>query len=213
MNALVEVTAASRTHGTVQVLAPTSLCLGAGQGAAVVGANGAGKSTLLRLVAGTDTPTAGTVTVLGLAAVDARLRRRTQVSRLLGAAPTYPDLTVAEHLRLVEVAWGGHHPGPGVDEALAGAHLERVRDQYPGELSSGESQLFALALTLYRPAALVLLDEPEQRLDAVWRDVARRLVLAALDRGRTVLAATHDPGLRDALADRGPVVELAAPAR
>ncbi|PFG42523.1 ABC-type multidrug transport system ATPase subunit [Isoptericola jiangsuensis] len=213
MTALVEVSAASRTHGTVEVLAPTSLRLHAGQGAAVVGPNGAGKSTLLRLVAGTDTPTSGRVEVLGLPAAEARRRRRAQVARLLGAAPTYPDLTVAEHLRLVRVAWGGHHPGPDVDDALAGAHLDRVRDQYPGELSSGESQLFALALTLYRPAAVVLLDEPEQRLDAAWRDVARQLVLAALDQGRAVLAATHDPGLRDALADHGPVVELAAPAR
>lgn len=205
---LVEVDAATRTYGTVQVLGPTSWTLHAGQGCAVVGANGAGKSTLLQLVAGTDTPTSGTVRTLGLPAHEARLSRRAEVARLLDGLATYDDLTVAEHLRLIQVAWTGRHTGPDVDEALATAHLDRVADQYPGELSSGERQMFALAATLYRPSSLVILDEPEQRLDAVWREVARSLISAALDSGRAVLAATHDPAFREILTARGDVVEL-----
>lgn len=208
---LVEVREATRTHGSVQVLAPTSLTLPAGEAAVVVGANGSGKSTLLRLVAGVDEPTSGSVRTLGLAAPRARLHRREDVTLLLEGLPTYRDLTVAEHLRLISSAWAGRHVLPGVDETLAEAELERVRDQFPSELSSGEGQLFALATTLYRPARLVLLDEPEQRLDARWRAVARRLVSRALDAGRTVLVATHDSGLRDDVAARGQVVELAAP--
>jgi len=195
----------------VQVLGPTSLTLGPGEAAAVVGPNGSGKSTLLRLVAGKDEPTSGDVRVLGLPAGQARLRRREDVAVLLGGLSAYPDLTVAEHLRLVASAWAGRHPGPGVDEALEAAELGRVRDQLPGELSSGEGQMFALATTLYRPARLVLLDEPEQRLDARWRAVARRLVAGALDAGRALLVATHDPDLRADLARRGREVELAAP--
>ncbi len=208
---LVDVEAATRTHGSVQVLAPTSLRVRAGEAAAVVGPNGSGKSTLLRLVAGADEPTSGSVRTLGLPAHEARLRRREHVALLLGGLPTYHDLTVAEHLRLVSVAWAGRHPGPSVDDALEEAELVRVRDQFPGELSSGESQMFALAATLYRPARLVVLDEPEQRLDARWRAVARRLVGRAIDQGRALVVATHDAGLRADLAARGRVVELAAP--
>lgn len=208
---LVDVEAATRTHGTVQVLAPTSLRVRAGEAVAVVGPNGSGKSTLLRLVAGVDEPTSGTVRTLGLPAGEARQRRREDLALLLGGLSTYQDLTVAEHLRLVSVAWAGRHPGPSVDEALAAAELTRVRDQFPGELSSGESQMFALATTLYRPARLVVLDEPEQRLDARWRAVARRLVRRALDQGRALVVATHDAELRAELAARGQVVELAAP--
>ncbi|MFE5308349.1 ATP-binding cassette domain-containing protein [Isoptericola sp. NPDC056578] len=208
---LVDVRAATRTHGTVQVLGPTSLTLGPGEAAAVVGPNGSGKSTLLRLVAGKDEPTSGDVRVLGLPAGQARLRRREDVALLLGGLSAYPDLTVAEHLRLVASAWSGRHRGPDVETALAEAELDRVRDQLPGELSSGEGQMFALATTLYRPARLVLLDEPEQRLDARWRAVARRLVAGALDAGRALLVATHDPDLRADLARRGREVELAAP--
>ena len=208
---VVEIDGASRTHGTVEVLAPTSLTVVPGQAVAVVGPNGSGKSTLLRLVAGKDAPTTGSVRVLGLPATEARRRRREEVALLLGGLSAYPDLTVAEHLRLVSSAWAGRHPGPGVDEALAEAELERVRDQLPGELSSGESQLFALATTLYRPARLVVLDEPEQRLDARWRAVARRLVGRAADAGRALVVATHDPDLRADLAARGGEVALAAP--
>ncbi|WP_166846308.1 ATP-binding cassette domain-containing protein [Isoptericola sp. BMS4] len=208
---IVEVDSATRTHGTVEVLGPTSLRLAPGEARAVVGPNGSGKSTLLRLVAGKDAPTSGRVEVLGLPAVEARRRRRADVALLLGGLAAYPDLTVAEHLRLVSSAWAGRHRGPGVDEALADAELTRVRDQLPGELSSGESQMFALVTTLYRPSRLVLLDEPEQRLDARWRAAARRMVARAADAGRTVLVATHDPDLRADLARRGGEVELAAP--
>ena len=209
--AVVEVDRATRTYGTVEVLAPTSLTVAPGQAVAVVGPNGSGKSTLLRLVAGRDDPTAGSVRVLGLPAPEARRRRREDVAQLLGGLAAYPDLTVAEHLRLVSSAWAGRHPGPSVEDALAAAELDRVRDQLPGELSSGEGQMFALAATLYRPARLVLLDEPEQRLDARWRSVARRLIGRAADAGRALVVATHDADLRADLAERGREVVLSAP--
>jgi len=207
--AVVEVEAATRTLGTVEVLRPASFRVRPGEAAVIVGPNGSGKSTLLRLVAGLDEPTSGTVRTFGRPAVESRTRRREDVALLLGGPPAYHDLTVAEHFRLISVAWSGRHPGPSVEEALAQAELTRVRDQFPGELSSGESQLFALAAALYRPARLVVLDEPEQRLDASWRTVARRLVAGALDHGRAVVVATHDPHLREALVPRGAVVELA----
>lgn len=222
---LVHVQEATRTHGTVQVLPPTSFTLEPCQAGVVVGANGSGKTTLLRLVAGLDLPSSGNVEVLGLPAGEARVRCRQDIVLLLDGLPTYPDLTVSEHLALVASAWGSRHvlgsrPAPSVDDALAAAGLARVRDQYPGELSSGESQMFALVCTLYRPGALVVLDEPEQRLDAGWRARCRDLLLAALDDGRTLVVATHDDGLRSALTGhrpdgsrRGVEVALAAPQR
>lgn len=217
---VVEVRGATRTHGTVQVLAPTTWSLAPGRAAAIVGPNGSGKTTLLRLVAGADLPTTGSVATFGAPANVSRQRRREDLALLLDGLPTYPDLTVAEHLALVAAAWGPRHPGPGVAAWLERAGLTRVRDQHPAELSSGEGQMFALACTLYRPARLVVLDEPEQRLDARWRELVRSLLVAALDAGRSVVVATHDPGLRAALtapgpdgAPRGVEVTLAAPDR
>ncbi len=225
MTAVVDVQEATRVHGTVQVLPPTSFALAAGQAGVLVGPNGSGKTTLLRLIAGLDLPSSGSVDVLGTTAAVARTKRRADVVVLLDGLPSYPDLTVTEHLTLVASAWADRHllgdrPAPSVDDALAAAGLSRVHDQYPGELSSGESQMFALACSLYRPGALVVLDEPEQRLDADWRARCRDLLLAALDAGRTLVVATHDEGLRHALTGpapdgslRGIEVVLAAPRR
>lgn len=223
--ALIQVREASRTYGTVQVLPPASFDLGPGRAAVLVGPNGSGKTTLLRLLAGLDAPSSGSVSVFGRPAVEARMCRRADIVLLLDGLPTYPDLTVAEHLALVAAAWGSRHvlgdrPAPGIDDALGAAGLGRVRDQYPGELSSGESQMFALVCALYRPGALIILDEPEQRLDTRWRERCRDLLLAALDAGRTLVVATHDEGLRAALTSVGPggeprgvEVALAAPQR
>ncbi|GAB2473609.1 ABC transporter ATP-binding protein [Xylanimonas ulmi] len=222
---VVSVREATRAHGAVEALGATSAEVGPGEALVVAGRNGSGKTTLLRLVAGADLPTSGAVDVLGMPAFEARRRRREDLAVLLDGLPAYPDLTVAEHLALIAAAWGPRHrlgarPAPGVDDTLAAAGLTRVRDQYPGELSSGESQMFALACTLYRPAAVVVLDEPEQRLDADWRERARAMLRAALDAGRTLVVATHDLAFRADLTGerpgggrRGREVELAAPTR
>ena len=201
---VVDIATATRTHGSVQVLAPVSARVKAGQALVLNGPNGSGKSTLLRLIAGIDRPTTGRVDVLGQPASQARRSRRADLAVLLDGLPAYPDLTVAEHLEMIAAAWGARHqlgnrPAPSVPDALAQAGLTRVAQQYPAELSSGEAQMFALTCTLYRPGALVIVDEPEQRLDDSWRALARSLLVQARDAGRTVVVATHDLELRDAL--------------
>ena len=82
------------------------------------------------------------------------------------------------------------------------------RDAVPHELSSGQSQLFRLALTLFRPSRLLILDEPEQRLDTAKRALLSDLVRARADGGTTVVMASHDPAVTAAVADV--VVDLVA---
>ncbi|MDY0913300.1 ABC transporter ATP-binding protein [Rathayibacter festucae] len=77
--------------------------------------------------------------------------------------------------------------------------------RFPHELSSGQTQLLSLALVLARPGEVLLLDEPEQRLD-VDRVPLVIEVLREAARGRAVLIATHNPLLTSALATR--VLEL-----
>lgn len=205
---VVNICGAARTRGTVEVLSPVTTSVRGGQALAVTGPNGSGKSTLLRMIAGLDQPSSGTIELLGVPAATARRTKRAQLAVLIDGLSAYPDLTVAEHFELVASAWGQRHflgdrPAPAVDTALADAGLTRVADQYPGELSSGEAQMFALACTLYRPGAVVIVDEPEQRLDGHWRALSRSLLADALDAGRTVVVATHDAELRNMLARSG----------
>src|SRR6478672_10986682 len=92
-------------------------------------------------------------------------------------------------------------------DRLGIAHLD---DRFPHELSSGQEQLFRLALTFSRPASVVLLDEPEQRLDTGKRQVVAELIRERTESGATVVMACHDPELTSTLASR--VVDV-VPAR
>ena len=99
----------------------------------------------------------------------------------------------------------------GAEFSLA-EHLLHLRsighldERFPHELSSGQSQLFQLALVLFRPSQVLLLDEPEQRLDTDKRVIVADLLAARRDRGDTLVLACHDPLMTDALADQ--VIDL-----
>lgn len=151
-------------RGTV-VLPATSLALDAGGAAVVTGANGSGKTTLLSVLAGREAPSEGRVSVEGIAADerDARFRRR--VTSLLGTPPMARELTLGENLAMVQASWGRPGPLGGGRELVERLRLGRLAGRLPHELSSGEGQTFALAMVLARPASVVLLDEPERRLD------------------------------------------------
>lgn len=187
---------------------------------ALRGANGSGKTTLLRVIAGLLEPTSGRVHVDGLVPDDRDRRFRRALAALIGPPMTARDLTIAEHLRFVAATWGS---GPRAAGGIAEGLLEELdiaplARRYPHELSSGQSQLMAIGLTLARPARVLALDEPEQRLDP---DRLER-VIDALGRrvadGAAIVVATHSPRLADALAtatvdlDDGAAPAAAAPA-
>lgn len=185
------------------LLAPVTLGVEAGQALAVRGPNGSGKTTLLRTVAGLTAPTVGTVLVGGLPPDDRDVRFRSRLAALVGPPPLAGNLTLLEHLALVGASWGASVPsatGRGRD-LLAALGAERLAARFPHELSSGQGQLFALALTLVRPFDVLLLDEPEQRLDPDRLEAVARLVRTRVDAGAALLVASHSPVFVDLVAD------------
>lgn len=176
----------------------------AGEILAITGANGSGKTTLLRVLAGIIAPTAGAVTILGRAPDDRDRRYRASLAALIGPPQTARDLTVVEHLQFVAATW---HARAAAAREQADALLEEfaitsLARRFPHELSSGQSQLVALALTLARPAQVLLLDEPEQRLDPERLGMVIEAVRARADGGTAVVIATHSPRLLEELTDR-----------
>ena len=184
--------------GKLSILRDISFALEVGQTAAIVGASGSGKSTLLGILAGLDTPSAGTVQLAGqdLFALDedqrAALRAR-HVGFVFQSFQLMPNLTALENVMLpLELA--------GVPDARAQATvmLQRVglgeRLQHrPKVLSGGEQQRVALARAFVVKPDLLLADEPTGSLDHATGAAIMDLMFALnREQGTTLVLVTHD---------------------
>jgi ABC-2 type transport system ATP-binding protein len=203
---LLRVTGLGRSFAGRAVLSGIDLQVGAGQAVALVGPNGSGKTTLLRCVAGLDRPTAGRVELCGVPLREHDPQARRQVAAVLDDIDFFVDLSVHEHLALLMCAHGDDDPDQHASDLLAEAGLAGAADQLPVGLSSGQRRRLALTTCFARPRTLVLLDEPEQRLDRAGRRWLTGRLQAEKAAGRGVLFASHDRGLVRAVADQ--VLEL-----
>ncbi|MFB9720837.1 heme ABC exporter ATP-binding protein CcmA [Planobispora longispora] len=181
------------------VLQGVDLDVARGEIVAVTGPNGVGKSTLLRCLAGLRTADAGEIAVLGGPPRDEPAFWR-DVAQAGDEPAWYPGLTVREHLELM----GAVHSAPRmtVGAALAAFGLEPRADAAPFALSTGQRQRLTLAMTLLRPSRVLLLDEPERGLDTEFRERLAAILRDYAAGGGTVVMATHDPGLAEAVRSR-----------
>jgi ABC-type lipoprotein export system ATPase subunit len=190
-------------EGGVVALQGLTLEVREGETCVVLGPSGSGKSTLLRLLAALDTPTAGSVRVLGRDL--ARLGRRERAAyraEVLGYADQHYWRALAAELEVRELV--GLQLGlAGVPRherfGRAGELLERVglldrAAAHPGELSGGEQQRVAICAALAHRPKLLLADEPTGELDAAnARLVYEGIAELASDSGTTTVLVSHDP--------------------
>lgn len=174
--------------------APIDLSVSPGNAVFVVGVNGAGKSTFLRTCLGLHPPIDGYVRLMGKNPNPASPSQRTAVARDLGEEAFFPALSVREHLSMVCFGHGVDE-GPILDPLLSALGLDAVSDAIPDRLSSGQRRRLALAAVLVRPRRLLVLDEPEQRLDMSARAVLAERLLLEREAGCGLLIASHDPAL------------------
>ncbi|MEV3913467.1 ABC transporter ATP-binding protein [Streptomyces canus] len=163
-----------------------SFRLPTGRISALVGPNGAGKSTLLAIAAGLLRRTSGTLTVLGGAPGETRDR----IAYLAQNKPLYPQLTIAETLRM------GAELNPARWDAARAARIVEQGDLDPKSrirgLSGGQRTRVALALALGKRPELMLLDEPMADLDPLARhELMGTLMADAAERGTSVLMSSH----------------------
>lgn len=212
MDLVIELYEVGVVANDVTLLAPVSVTTRAGRALIVRGRNGTGKSTLLRVLAGVRKPSSGRVHIAGevVAERDRRFRRR--VAAMIGLPPMAPDLTVLDHITLVATTWLDDP-----DEAAALARsvvaelgLDALMERFPHELSSGQTQLFGLALVLARPFEVLILDEPEQRLDPEHVESVVRVLRSRRDAGATLVIATHSAALAEGVADQTLSLDAAA---
>jgi len=204
---LLSAAALSVGYGGTPVCGPVDLVLEAGRALAVVGPNGAGKSTLLRTLAGLLPPLAGSVAFEGSPVDEREPGFRRDVAAVLDDDAFFAALTGREHLLLTARGHGVAEPDDVVADEVAAFGLADRIDALPSALSSGQRRRLALAAAFVRPARLLLLDEPERRLDTGMRTRLGARLAARRDAGAAVLFASHDPALVAALADEVLVVD------
>ncbi|MFI8853140.1 ATP-binding cassette domain-containing protein [Streptomyces sp. NPDC053499] len=204
---LLRLSGVSRRYGERQALHPLDLELFPGACTALFGHNGSGKSTLLRLACGRDRPTTGTALFDGRPVDEDDPQVRARVAVTGDTVAFYPDLTVREHLELITVAHGVAAADGWIGQVLADRRLTDHADQPPSALSSGQTQALQLAAALVRPRDLLVLDEPEQRLDPSARTRLAELLRGEKADGVAVLLATHQAELVHAVADHVVVLE------
>ena len=207
----VTATSLTRTYGeggsAVHALRGVLLEVPEGQFTAVMGPSGSGKSTLMHLLAGLDTPDAGSVRIAGEDITRmsdrelTRLRRR-HIGFVFQSFNLLPTLSAQENV-LLPLAIAGRKPEPAaVDELMERMGLAERRDHKPAQLSGGQQQRVAVARALVTRPTVLFADEPTGNLDSAAGADVLSLLRDAVDLGgQTTVMVTHDSRAA-AIADR-----------
>jgi branched-chain amino acid transport system ATP-binding protein/branched-chain amino acid transport system permease protein len=205
---LLEVNLLSAAYGPLKVLDEVSLRVGRGEVVALFGPNGAGKSTLMKALSGLIRPVTGSIGLDGndVASLPAHLVARVGLILVPEGRQVFPQLTVAENLRLGATRRGNFDP----------AEIERILDRFPrlrprlhtaaGLLSGGEQQMLAVGRGLLAHPRVLLLDEPSLGLAPTVVAELFEQFTKLRDEGMTLLIVDQMADYALAIADRGYVL-------
>jgi putative ABC transport system ATP-binding protein len=193
--------AVTDSTGTLEILHNIDFALKARETVAIVGASGSGKSTLLSIIAGLDTPTAGSVRLAGVdlfsLTEDERAALRAQkLGFVFQSFQLLANLTALENVMLPLELDGRKDARKLASEILGRVGLSQRLNAYPKVLSGGEQQRVALARAFVVKPAVLLADEPTGSLDFATGETIMALMFE-LNRelGTTLVLVTHDPAI------------------
>ncbi|MFK4789038.1 phosphonate ABC transporter ATP-binding protein [Microbacterium sp. ZW T5_56] len=214
---LIEATNLTRVYGATTALDDVSLTIDRGEIVVLLGLSGSGKSTLLRHLNGLETPTSGSVQVLGeeVPSLTGRKLRslRSRVGFIFQQFELVPSLSVLENvltgsLSTVRGPRLGLFSYSRTAKLAALGHLDRVglldrAYQRADTLSGGQQQRVAIARALMQNPEVLLADEPVASLDPESSEQVMGLIRQiAADDGLTVLCTLHQVDLAISWADR-----------
>lgn len=188
-------------YGRQEICGPLDLTMRSKDSVVIVGANGTGKSTLLRTIAGRQLPLAGDIYLDQEIQDESSTTWRNSIASLFEDEYYFPNLTVSEHLELVARAHNLKNPLEVVDQEIAEWGLFTRRNAEPTALSSGQRRRLLLASIFVRPSRVMILDEPEQRLDDYTVKYLVERLKKSLISGKAILVATHDKFVRTEMAN------------
>ena len=189
--------------GRVTVLDRVSFSLDAGQTLAITGHSGSGKTTLLSLIAGLDTPDAGSILLDGvdicrMNEADLTRYRAQKIGMIFQSFHLMPHLNARENIRLPLEILRQDRITARTDALLEQVGLTHRAGHLPGQLSGGECQRVAIARALVVRPALILADEPTGNLDTdTGKKIADLLFDLVQRENNTLVVVTHNQGLAD----------------
>ena len=175
--------------------------IGPGDAVALMGPSGCGKTTLLNILGGVDHPTGGEIVVgdqnlTSLSERELEKYRLHKVGFVFQFFNLIPTLTAVENLELpmLIAGLGTEERKKRTNGLLEMVGLAAKGHKRPEELSGGEQQRVAVALSLANDPSLILADEPTGNLDTENTKTISALFLSLAERhGKTVIMASHDP--------------------
>jgi branched-chain amino acid transport system ATP-binding protein len=219
---LLEVEGVAKRFGSLVALRGVSFNVAPGELRAIIGPNGAGKTTLFNLVTGLFAPTAGTIRLAGADITALKPQRRVAlgIARTFQVTEIFPELTVAENLRVaVEIAegfrlraWLSARERRAVRDRIAElaeqVGLAAKRDRLAGELSHGDQRAAEIGLALALKPRLLLLDEPTAGMgDQETYEITALMSRLHRELGQTIVLIEHDMRVVFHLADRITVLD------
>ena len=179
----------------------------------IVGSSGAGKTTLLKLLIREEEPTQGRIFLDGLEVTSLPRRDLHHIRRRMGTVfqdyKLLPLKTAHENVAFAMEAAGRHDEEiiEDVPQALELVGLKDKMSNFPHELSGGEKQRVAIARALVNRPDVILADEPTGNLDPIntWEII--KLLQKINELGTTVILATHDKEIINAIDKRVVVLD------
>ena len=169
LDSVISVDGLGRRFGSTWALEDLDFEVLQGEVLGLIGPNGAGKTTTLRILAGSLSPTRGSVRVMGMDQRAAALRVKQRIGYVPENVPIYPDLKVREYLgfraRLKGIPARGRKKR--ISAIMEVLDLDSVEGKLLGHLSRGYRQRVGLAAVLLNDPPVLILDEPTIGLDPV----------------------------------------------